>query len=566
MRKLIFCFLFFFESHAQKMIMNEFLGRPSDVSVSVKVFFDSDVELRASFGISKENLSQLTPVQNIKAGNPGLLVLENLNANSNYYYQVQFKKPFSNTWNLGTIGQFSTQKSPGTTFTFTVQADPHVDEMSDTLLYQLCLKNQLEDRPDFMIDLGDIVMIDKLKNKAGQIPFDTVVYRYKYLRSFYETLSHSVPIFVTLGNHEGEGGWNLNNTANNIAVWGTNERKKYFLNPQANSFYSGDDTSYPFVGKRESYYAWTWGDALFVVIDPFWFTTSKPDANNGWKWTLGKAQYDWLSNTLKASKSKFKFIFSHHLVGGDPNARGGIEFADLYEWGGKSLNGNSDFSQQRPGWDMPIKDLLKKYQVNIFFHGHDHFFGKQELECLVYQECPQPSLPNFQNANQVTEYGYLKGEFYPNAGHLRVQVSPDGVKVDYVRAYLPKNETPNRKNKDVSATYFIGKNNCYNQVINNPVLWNQAYEQEIAYPNPFKDIIRIKLFLDNPQHISIRIYNIQGQLIRTLIQDQPCQAGNFEVQWDGKNDENISLPPGTYLYQIQGTLVGLKHGKISLNL
>ncbi|NBU36453.1 MAG: hypothetical protein EBS35_07760, partial [Bacteroidetes bacterium] len=238
------------------------------------------------------------------------------------------------------------------------------------------------------------------------------------------------------GNHEGESGWSRNGTANNVAVWGTLERKKYFLNPSPDSFYSGDNTKHDFVDLRENYYAWEWGDAHFIVLDPYWYTNVKPDSLNGWRWTLGKTQYDWLKTTLESSKATFKFVFSHQLVGGDKNGRGGTEFAEFYEWGGKNLNKTPGFTQNRPNWYKPVRELLKENKVNIFFHGHDHFFGKQEKDCLIYQEVPQPSHPNFSNVNYANEYGYFDGLILPNSGHLRINVSPNGVKVEYVKLTL----------------------------------------------------------------------------------------------------------------------------------
>jgi uncharacterized protein (UPF0216 family) len=52
-------------------------------------------------------------------------------------------------------------------------------------------------------------------------------------------------------------------------------------------------------------------------------------------------------------------------------------------------------SEQARDGTKPVKELLRENRVNIFFHGHDHFFGKQEKDCLVYQETPQPSHPNY---------------------------------------------------------------------------------------------------------------------------------------------------------------------------
>lgn len=85
------------------------------------------------------------------------------------------------------------------------------------------------------------------------------------------------------------------------------------MNPIPDHFYTGDDTNNNFVGLRENYYAWKWGDALFIVLDPYWYTSPKPDANTGWRWTLGKKQYDWLKATLEKDKSLYKFVFAINL-------------------------------------------------------------------------------------------------------------------------------------------------------------------------------------------------------------------------------------------------------------
>lgn len=376
---------------------------------------------------------------------------------------------------------------------------------------------------------------------------------------------HSVPLFIALGNHEGEAGWNLNGTPNNIAVWGTQERQKYFLNPAPDNFYTGDTTNHQYVGKRENYYSWEWGNSLFIVLDPYWYTSPKPDSLNGWRWTLGKAQYNWLKTTLENSNATFKFVFSHQLVGGDPDGRGGVEFANRYEWGGENLNGTLGFAANRPGWYKPIKDLLTEHRVNIFFHGHDHLFSKQEKNCLIYQVAPQPSHPNFTNVNYAAKYGYLSGQILPQSGHLRVTVDPDGVRVDYVRAYLPKNETTTRHNKDVSATYFIGKINCYDSLSTGvPLIWNSNYADELVYPNPFSTETKIEFSLNKPEKIDLSIYNEKGQLVRKLIAGSLVPNGNYQVIWDGKNFDGTEQANGNYYYYIKGESNSYNSGKIIL--
>ena len=554
-----------FCAHAQSLKYTELLGRPTDKSITVQVFFNSPAEVCAQFGTAPGVYPGQTSWQQFAAGQPAEIIMDNLNPNTKYFYRLCYREPGSGSITFRPEYSFTTQRTPGNSFTFTVEADPHLDEQSDSAIYKLCLQNQLADKPDFMVDLGDFLMSDKLKNKAGKITRDTVVYRSNLFRSYYDNIGHTVPVFIALGNHEGESGWNLNNTAENLANWSTLERKKYFLNPAPDNFYSGDVTVHPFVGLRENYYSWIWGDALFVVLDPYWYTKPKPDAQNGWRWTLGKTQYDWLRATLEKSSAQFKFVFAHQLVGGDPNGRGGVEFADLYEWGGKNLDGTDGFATNRPGWYKPIKDLLTENRVSIFFHGHDHFFGKQEKNCLIYQETPQPSHPNFQSTTYATDYGYKEGQILPNSGHIRVTVDPAGVKVEYVRVYLPKSETATRKNKDVSATYFIGKKNCYDvTATSTPILWNNNYRDERIYPNPFSNETRIEFNVLHSEQLTISIRNEQGQIIRTLLKSNPVDEGNYHIIWDGKDGLERDLPNGVYFYTIEGEKGSWSSGKIVL--
>lgn len=334
-----------------------------------------------------------------------------------------------------------------------------------------------------------------------------------------------------------------------MAVWSTNDRKKFFLNPRPDAFYSGDTVDHAFTGPSERYYAWQWGDAQFIVLDPYWNTFPKPDSLHGWRWTLGETQYNWLRTTLENSTAAYKFVFAHQLVGGSPEGRGGIEYADMYEWGGDDLDGAPGFAANRPGWYAPIKDLLTEHRVNIFFHGHDHFFAQQIKDCLIYQETPQPSLPNFQNANQADDYGYVSGLILPNAGHLRVSVSPSGVQVEYVRAYLPQNENADRHNKDVSATYFIGPLNCYDTLAtSSAVLWNARYADELVYPNPFQERTIIPFTLDRSQRMQLWITDVTGRRVRTLMPAMVVAPGTYQVVWDGNDDAGVPLPNGTYTF------------------
>ncbi|MEE4310815.1 MAG: S8 family serine peptidase [candidate division KSB1 bacterium] len=70
------------------------------------------------------------------------------------------------------------------------------------------------------------------------------------------------------------------------------------------------------------------------------------------------------------------------------------------------------------------------------------------------------------------------------------------------------------------------------------------------YPNPFNSGTTIQYRLTNGGEISLKIYNILGQLVRTLA-DGYQPAGTHRVRWDGTNNSNIRASSGIYLYILQ---------------
>ena len=248
------------------------------------------------------------------------------------------------------------------------------------------------------------------------------------------------PIFLVNGNHEQAAKYLLDGSGNNPAVLAGNARKKYFPLPDPGDFYGGDQDTVAHVGYLKDYYSFEWGNALFIVIDPYWHsdipvdnqpgTQEKMNRKDPWGISLGDVQYNWFKNTLEKSRAKFKFVFSHHVLG---NGRGGIENARLFEWGGFDRQGTEQFAKYRPTWALPIHQLMVKNKVTIFFQGHDHLFARQELDGIIYQSVPNPADDTYTAFNRDA---YLSGVILPNSGFLHVTVNSANVKVDYVRSWL----------------------------------------------------------------------------------------------------------------------------------
>ncbi|MCI0494206.1 T9SS type A sorting domain-containing protein, partial [candidate division KSB1 bacterium] len=69
------------------------------------------------------------------------------------------------------------------------------------------------------------------------------------------------------------------------------------------------------------------------------------------------------------------------------------------------------------------------------------------------------------------------------------------------------------------------------------------------YPNPFNAATRIGLGLKENDKVEIKIYNIKGQAIRTLV-DERMNAGYHAVLWDGSDEDNNTVPSGTYFVEM----------------
>ncbi len=406
---------------------NVILGRPTDRSVTLSVLLRKPARVRVEYGLRGEPLKERTEIFDLRAGEPREIFLKGLEGNAAYEYQVLDADTGASLLPAIEIGTFRTARPAGAQFTFTIIADSHLDENTTPDLFMRTLANVAADSPDFHIDLGDTFMTEKYVQDFH------AAYKQYLAQRYYFGLLHA-PLFLVLGNHDGELGRYLDGTADSMPVWANTMRKKYFPNPVPDSYYTGNTTAERFGGQLQDYYAWQWGDALFVVLDPYWFTPRPGGVTDNWYRTLGAEQYQWLKRTLEQSHDTFKFVFIHNLVGGlGKDGRGGSEAVPFFEWGGKNLDGSEGFLQRRPGWPAPIHQLLLQNHVTIVFHGHDHLFAKQALDSIAYQTVPQPGDARG-NTRNAAEYGYKGGVILGSSGHLRVAVSAREVKVEYVRA------------------------------------------------------------------------------------------------------------------------------------
>ena len=313
-------------------------------------------------------------------------------------------------------GSLNTQRPPGDAFTFALLTDSHIGSdltfgnqgVPETLI--AVAEDIASDSPDFMVNLGD--MLDFHKYGFNDPPPDGGVTRLAYLN--YRTLLGptlgQVPHYAVIGNWEGENG---DYTAEAIA-WSRAQRLLYMPNPEPSTYPEGGS-------PNEDYYAFTWGDALFVVLNVMTYTPTShllsyepgvPD-----DWTLGKEQFAWFEETLQNAVSKWRFVLIHHAVGGASPSSNDAAYG---RGGGQAAY---------VGEQALVHQLMLDYGVQIFFYGHDHVFTDLVVDGIHY------SMPGNAGAPWMftsAETGYADDVTWIEPGHARVDVTPDGVDVQFL--------------------------------------------------------------------------------------------------------------------------------------
>ncbi|WP_457565839.1 FlgD immunoglobulin-like domain containing protein [Caldithrix abyssi] len=77
-----------------------------------------------------------------------------------------------------------------------------------------------------------------------------------------------------------------------------------------------------------------------------------------------------------------------------------------------------------------------------------------------------------------------------------------------------------------------------------------TFQLKQNYPNPFNPQTTIEFSLPQHERVRLEIYNILGQVVRTLVNDE-LSAGNHRFVWDGRNEQGQVAPSGIYIYRLK---------------
>ncbi len=386
---------------------------------------------------------RLMPQQDVRArttlagGEAHDLVLEKLQPGTEYRYELIASGEPAEIDEVHT-GRFVTQRPPGSRFRFAVISDTHLpvaapewlDPLSRELFaYELhdFLTSRIEigtvirqvmasirqQEVDFIICLGDM-----LHNFRGfNDPFPSALIAemsYLDLRAHLGQTTAEAAFFAVIGNWDGESGWQ----PRVLSRFGQHARKRLIPNPLPNRPGAADHTYLPGGSTNEDFYAWHWGDALFIVLNVMSYTPTKhtlqpDDDGTADDWTLGPEQFAWLETSLASSQARHKMIFIHHPVGGN----GGDEENSAYGRGGGRAAG--------VGEQAKVHALMRQHGVQIFFYGHDHVATDMVVDGIHY------TLPSSAGAPwkfDSSETGYE--DYQEASGYALVEVGSEQVTVE----------------------------------------------------------------------------------------------------------------------------------------
>lgn len=78
----------------------------------------------------------------------------------------------------------------------------------------------------------------------------------------------------------------------------------------------------------------------------------------------------------------------------------------------------------------------------------------------------------------------------------------------------------------------------------------RAFRLEQNYPNPFNPATRIRFELDRPAVVDLRVYDVAGRPVKTLVAHRRLEATAHTLEWDGTDDAGATVTSGVYFCRL----------------
>ena len=222
-------------------------------------------------------------------------------------------------------------------------------------------------------------------------------------------------------------------------------------------------------------------------------------------------------------------------------------YKDSYNYIG-SLSDASDYDDL---YDLPEMPVMGQY-VSLFFEHEDNN-GNMRKYTIDYKE--------FSEDGYVwTMYVRSNNQGYQN--HLkwnRINF-PENYKLDILdvthNRIVPVEdgiyEFANRSEKyPVIFVVIAGEDNFVRKTLEDEInKLPSVFDLDQNYPNPFNSSTKISFRLKQQSQISLAIYNILGEKVKTLMDNQIYPTGMSDIDWDGTRDQGGVVSSGVYFYRL----------------
>lgn len=356
--------------------------------------------------------------------------LTNLSPSTKYYYRVLLRFDGESYSSPRAAHSFQTKRSVGEPFRFAILADSHRNTEKYWAEWDLLAERVGNEPVDFIMDLGDTFGLCNgygkpwIKGLPGL--YSTGMRRARNGHSGYCGYSDFCAdhaYYFARGNHDGLSNFDKKLTGKTLRTL----LKIFVPNPDGTTYPQGGSTD---IDYDQGYFAFEWGDVLFIVMDVVKYKDSKKTNRTPARFHIGEAQLGWLNSVLQSSTQRWKFIFMHHLFGGgNTYGRGGSAFAFDHE-------------------QSQIQVLAEQNGAHIFY-GHDHLLAKGWANGVLYYCCGLAwgGQSDYIIGGTGENYSRLYPDGYTstscnsvpptceNNGYVVVEVTPTQVKIQY-KSYL----------------------------------------------------------------------------------------------------------------------------------
>ena len=243
--------------------------------------------------------------------------------------------------------------------------------------------------------------------------------------------------------------------------------------------------------SNRSYYSFDYGPVHVTVLDQY--------ADSGAYVVRGSAQYNWMVNDLASTTKPWKIVMFHEPA-----------------WTADTASSHAKKIQD------VLCPIFKANGVKLVIQGHTHFYARcNPPDGLTYLVLggggamlgdPDASAPHVSHCAKAFHFA----RFDISGNMMKVTVTDDSGKV--------------------IETFIQGQ-----------FAYASSPENVKVYPNPFNSKLNSLNIVNLTGSANIKIYNVAGELIRTL----DYSTGNSKATWDGKNDSGSLVASGIYIIHIK---------------